>query len=436
MAFANAAAGVCAWAAVDDEDLAPAANAGTESMMRAVFRQHFVRANGKSGLGVDAAEQLIAKLLDDDSDSEPDESPGAGLQASTERDAGTLARLCLKRFEAVGWGVASSVEQVTSGLLQNLWSGLGSVLELTVCAAGSSQDRHIIAKLIRPPPDPEDFEEQRDHESYFAEASFYEGGHAEALCRCGARCPLPLFLERCQDGHVNICMTRLPGHFCAHQGDAQVQLALDWLARLHAAYWGSDRADAAVRAGLQRQGCYWHLDTRQKELRRTASRGLEGRLAMAAWALDARLKADAMQTICHGDPKDANMLFTECGEIALYDFQWIGKAPPTKDLAYCLSCAAGSLTTAEEEDYLSFYHCRLTELLAAQGDSCPSLQDLQQSYTLAMCDLSRWMAGWGWWGHVEVLQRHCKMVLGRLDGGSKLASEEDYVSRVFEVFPT
>ncbi len=38
-------------------------------------------------------------------------------------------------------------------------------------------------------------------------------------------------------------------------------------------------------------------------------RGWEGRLRLAARAIDERLKADPHQTVCHGDPKEENMLF-------------------------------------------------------------------------------------------------------------------------------
>eukprot|EP00972_Heterocapsa_arctica_P053358 7860723-Heterocapsa_arctica.AAC.1 len=72
-----------------------------------------------------------------------------------------------------------------------------------------------------------------------------------------------------------------------------------------------------------------------------------------------------MQTVCHGDPKDANMLFRDgpAGlEAALYDFQWVGKAPPAKDVAYCLACAAGSLSEASEAAFLEHYRGELSGL--------------------------------------------------------------------------
>jgi hypothetical protein len=38
--------------------------------------------------------------------------------------------------------------------------------------------------------------------------------------------------------------------------------------------------------------------------------GWEGRLRLAAKAIDLRLKSDPLQTICHGDAKKENMLLT------------------------------------------------------------------------------------------------------------------------------
>ena len=42
-------------------------------------------------------------------------------------------------------------------------------------------------------------------------------------------------------------------------------------------------------------------------------------------------QADKMQTMCHGDPKGANIMYDEEQGISFYDFQWFGKAPPSKE---------------------------------------------------------------------------------------------------------
>ena len=44
-----------------------------------------------------------------------------------------------------------------------------------------------------------------------------------------------------------------------------------------------------------------YLDTRLEEYSSMPRRGWESRLALAAKAIDRRLKAEPMQTICHGD---------------------------------------------------------------------------------------------------------------------------------------
>lgn len=61
------------WAAVDDEDLAPADSAGAESMLRAVFRGRFVRTDCNLGLDQQRADQLISILLDEDESDEDEQ---------------------------------------------------------------------------------------------------------------------------------------------------------------------------------------------------------------------------------------------------------------------------------------------------------------------------------------------------------------------------
>lgn len=61
--------------------------------------------------------------------------------------------------------------------MQGLWAGTGSVVELTV-KSEDGEKRQIIAKLIGPPDDPDDYEGKRDHDSFYVEAAFYDQGRA------------------------------------------------------------------------------------------------------------------------------------------------------------------------------------------------------------------------------------------------------------------
>ena len=115
----------------------------------------------------------------------------------------------------------------------------------------------------------------------------------------------------------------------------------------------------------------------------------------------------------------------------MYDFQYCGKAPPTKDLAYALTCASGDQSA--EERLLQYYHGELTKLLKAQGDAPPSIDSLKASLALSYCDLGRWMSGWGWWGHS--INDKILAVLKQLDGGTALKSEQQYIEAVKREFP-
>ena len=165
------------------------------------------------------------------------------------------------------------------------------------------------------------------------------------------------------------------------------------------------------------------------------SSGWMGRLKLAARAIDLRLKADPLQSVCHGDAKGANIVYAtgEGGKAVplVYDFQYCGKAPPTKDLAYALTCASNA--PEQEARLLEGYHAELSALLKASGDAPPELSQIQASLGLALADLGRWMSGWGWWGHD--LSHRIKPLLDTLDGGTPLASEEAYREAVWRVYP-
>ena len=156
--------------------------------------------------------------------------------------------------------------------------------------------------------------------------------------------------------------------------------------------------------------------------------GWHGRLKLAAKAIDERLKRDKMQCCVHGDAKDANMLFQkdDCNQlsVSMYDFQYCGKGPPSKDLAYFLCVAAYD----NSFEYVQYYHQQLLKELDDDCDYRPTLEELNDSLNLAYCDWARFMCGWGFWGNS--IDEKVIPVLDKLDGGKQLGSEEAYDAAV------
>lgn len=342
-------------------------------------------------------------------------------------EAIALAQRSLARFGAAGLPEVGAVQSVKSRSIARLWGGMGSVMEMAIQGGPT-----FVVKRIRMPKDARGIGDVRKRDSYEVEARFYSKGFAERLVAAGCTLPHPLHVQQ-DAGVLSICMARVEGR-SGSMDESQTAAALAWLAKLHAAFWG-ERADAAVRDGLQPQGGYWYLDTRPDEHESMPTRGWEGRLRLAARAIDARLKAEPMQTVIHGDAKDANMLFSAAPDgsptVTMYDFQYIGKAPPTKDLAYALTCASN--VPGAEEKMLRHYHAELSAALASQGDSPPTLDALRAPLALSYADLGRWMSGWGWWGND--ISGKIKAVLDQLDGGTALASEAAYDEAVRRAFP-
>eukprot|EP00931_Biecheleriopsis_adriatica_P102330 TRINITY_DN77316_c0_g1_i1.p1 TRINITY_DN77316_c0_g1~~TRINITY_DN77316_c0_g1_i1.p1 ORF type:complete len:508 (-),score=71.29 TRINITY_DN77316_c0_g1_i1:34-1524(-) len=344
-----------------------------------------------------------------------------------------LACRCLPVLVEMGMD-AGYIDSAESRCVQRLWTGMGHIVKITLHLS-SGLEHSFVAKVISIGVDATCWL-KRDEESYFVEAAFYSQGHAKCLQSLGAACPQVLLVDETERGRLILCMTELLGQEHKKLSKLQTLSVLAWLARLHAYFWGTERADAAVASGLHAEGCYWCLSARHKELESVLFEGLKGRLRRAASAIDARLKLDCLQTICHGDAKGANMLFSDDQHVGLLDFQWVGKASAAKDLAYLLICGRPDHLDPEvEQCYLQHYHAELSALLRAQGDEPPAIDHLQNSYMLAVCDLARFQCAAGWWGNLGVLQSHAETLLSSLDGGKLLPSENSYHDALFKAFP-
>ena len=319
-----------------------------------------------------------------------------------QEDAVRLARLCFPK-QKIG---KVSVETVC-----RLWGGMGYVYELSF---GSTS---FIVKRVNPDPDQvESLGGRRKAMSYKVEANFYDDYAMDLIDDHNVQLPRPYLVERNGD-KTTICMSKLDD---AKRGGLD-SAVITWLAKLHAATWGKEAN------GLQPIGSYWYLETRPDEHASMPRKGWQGRLKRAARAIDARLKRDPMQCIIHGDAKEANIL--SCGDqVAMCDFQYCGKGPPTRDLAYFL-CT--STDPDKEASLLELYYEELCKRLPDDVVK-PSFAQLNESLELAYCDYARFMSGWGFWGND--LSQRVVAVLNRLDSGTDLGSEEGYDEAVRREF--
>jgi Phosphotransferase enzyme family len=404
-----------------------------------------------------------------------------------------VTRLCLPKLGLPDTAVRDESDLDVKTLC-SLWSGMGHIYRIQIATtsptagggggrrraranADQQQERHpprpttnttqFIVKHVAAIPrrSQASFGDQRKADSYQVEANFYENCAVELLAK-GLNLPVPLWIERHagrQKNEIVIAMTYVeeeshspPMDFKQKQNmiNKPWQPVVTWLATLHAAYWGvSD--ETIQRLGLQPVGTYWHLDTRPDEHQNMPSTGWQGRLKLAARAIDKRLKRyEPFQCIVHGDAKDANILCHDSRNknnnasnsddhgdddttvVCFCDFQYCGKGVPAKDLAYFF-CSSDLISPPDESSALEYYLHQLTSklIVVVEGTTTtttatiPTRQDLQDMMDLAYCDYYRFMSGWGFWGNDGGGDR-VRQVLDRLDGGIQLQSEEEYDAAV------
>lgn len=274
-----------------------------------------------------------------------------------------------------------------SELLQNLWSGYGELLRLTL--RDGSEPSVILKRVVPPELASSSASDSRKRRSYAVEQAWYRGaaGQCDEQCRV-ARC----FATDNQDGASYLLLEDLGAsgfHPTRPPRSQHLRAGLSWLAHFHARFCQARPDD------LWAQGNYWHLDTRQDELRRMP----DGPLKKHAADFDRLLKSARYQTLLHGDSKPANFLWHTSGSAAAVDFQYVGPGCGIRDVVYFMdSCLGESGCEAEASEWLDVYFAILRKALHQQGHG-PIAEHLEDEwralYPVAWSDFCRFEQGWG-----------------------------------------
>jgi len=251
------------------------------------------------------------------------------------------------------------VERV--GRVQGLWQGYGEV------ARYRAGNRSVIVKHIRPPADAH----PRKLASYEHEEAWYR--HWSPHCR--AR--VPTFLGAYADAMQRVLVLEDLATAGFDRPAVEVAPCVDWLARLHACFLGAEPL------GLWPVGTYWHLATRSEELERMGNAALR----REAPTLDRALRLARHQTIVHGDAKPANFLACATGEVAAVDFQYTGRGPGVRDLAYLLHPRIDSRLVDR-------YFVRLRQELSPTVDGAALEAEWRNLLPMAHRDFLRFLDGW------------------------------------------
>ena len=311
----------------------------------------------------------------------------------------------LKQLICSATGATGAVERET---LQQLWSGYGYIKRYVL--EGSAWPS-IIVKHIQPPMQAQhprgwnsSIGHQRKVRSYAVETHFYQAYARDSA----ARLPGCIASERHGEELVILLEDLDAAGYSGRKASvtwAQLATCLEWLARFHASFLG--RAPE----GLWPVGTYWHLATRPDELSVLEDHSLRA----AAPLIDAMLSGCTYRTFVHGDAKLANFCFSDRGEVAGLDFQYVGGGCGMKDVAYFVgSCLDERECERLEGRILETY---FTALHHALGTSNRELEaEWRTLYPVAWADFYRFLKGWspGHWKLNTYSERLTQAVIEQL----------------------
>lgn len=280
---------------------------------------------------------------------------------------------------------------VSVDLVQELWSGYGNIWRVRL--TGGSVDGLVIKDVNlgggrHPRGWNSNLSHRRKHHSYLVEIAWYQG----LATSCHAQCRIPRCYAAESRSSLTLVLEDLDevGYPLRHRvlSPDGLHACLDWLACFHATFLGVSSE------GLWERGTYWHLDTRPDELEVLE----DGRLKSAARELDDLLHTGQFLTLVHGDAKLANFCFSDNGNVAAVDFQYIGGGCGMKDVAYFLGSCLDEADLALRADGLVDYYCnRLTQALREhrpEVDSTAVVVEWRPLFPVAWADFHRFIKGW------------------------------------------
>jgi hypothetical protein len=316
------------------------------------------------------------------------------------------------QFEELILSITGSSGIEACELLQELWSGYGRILRISLTGGAHAS---VVVKLISLPLDsrhPRGWNTDRSHarkvKSYEVETRWYR----DWSMKCGELCRVPRLLAFDQVGEETLLVLEdLDSAGFPARNLSEVKGCLRWLAHFHATFMGEEPK------GLWETGTYWHLATRPDEWDALES----GPLKDAAEEIDDKLTQATYQTIVHGDAKLANFCFSPSGDgVAAVDFQYVGGGCGMKDVAYLIgSCLSDSECEGQESDLLDFYFKELQAgLLEKQPDLDPEavIAEWRGLFPVAWTDFHRFLKGWspGHWKLNSYSERVARSVLEAL----------------------
>jgi hypothetical protein len=271
-------------------------------------------------------------------------------------------------------------------VIQELWSGYGKIMRIGLESASLES---VVVKYVQLPiykHHPRgwntDIGHQRKVQSYAVETTWYDKYSQDSQ----ARLPKCLAIEKQGDEVLMVLEDLDEAGYPLRKGVIsweEIKACLAWLAQFHASYLGQ------TPEGLWEVGTYWHLATRPQELQVLADQKLKA----AAHLIDDQLNNCEYKTFVHGDAKLANFCFSEEGEVAGVDFQYVGGGCGMKDVAYFIgSCLREKDCERLEDQILDTYFGYLQGELGAKNDALE--KEWRSLYPVAWADFHRFLKGW------------------------------------------
>jgi len=279
---------------------------------------------------------------------------------------------------------ASSLQE--KEVIQNLWSGYGKILRVSLEGAGikSVVVKHVqLPKAVKHPRGwNTDIGHQRKIKSYKVETAWYSRYSQDSK----ARLPKCYAYESLNDEVLIVLEDLDDAGYPIRKGSLdwnEIESCLSWLAHFHASYINKSPE------ALWDIGTYWHLDTRPAELQELD----DLRLKKAASLIDEKLNSCTYKTFVHGDAKVANFCFSPSGQVAGVDFQYVGGGCGMKDVAYFVgSCLHEKDCERLEDQILDTYFEHLHTALGAKNETLE--KEWRSLYRVAWADFHRFLKGW------------------------------------------